>query len=465
MNDRFIPDTIAQCDAINYQEILDGDTRAVPAALRERAVPDIGTDSVPVAHYTSPAIFAESIEKVWMKTWQMACREEEIPNPGDYYIYDVVGKSLIVSRGEDGEIRALHNSCLHRGRKLVTQNGSKPEFRCPFHGFIWSNDGTFLHNPIEFDFSHCPKDKMRLPEAKVALWGGFVFVNFDFDAPSLESIIHPIPEHFKRWALEDKYIAAHVAKRTRANWMITAEAFMETHHDIGTHPQILPFITDANAQYDIFSDHVTRHISGRGYQSPFITDRVLTQDEIVAAWIGRPGTGRGRVMIKDPDLKVPDGMTARTYVSELARRSLEEQTGYDCSDAADCELGDSLIYNVFPNLSVWGGFTPNTVYRWRPVGTRYNESMMEIYRLQRIPKDQTRPSPAPMHLLEDHESWASAEELGGLGAVIDQDWSNMEAMQEGLEASATGVVQFGHYLEMRIRQQHMTFEAYLNRNS
>jgi hypothetical protein len=343
----------------------------------------------------------------------------------------------------------------------VTQNGSKQEFRCPFHGFTWNKDGSFLHNPIAWDFPQCSAEQLQLPQAKVGRWGGFIFVNFDPNAAPLQSILDPIPRHTQRWSFEDKYIFAHVSKRAKANWMVTAEAFMETHHSIGTHPQIMPFITDANAQYDVFSEHVTRHISGRGHQSPFITDRVFTQDEIASALLSQGSGARGGPSVEKP--RVPVGMTARSYVADIARKQLQDETGIDHSQVADCELGDSLIYNLFPNFSVWGGFAPNLVYRWRPVGRRHDESLMEVYILKSPPKGVSCPRPAPMRMLEENELWSDAKELGGLGAIVDQDWSNMAAIQEGLEASQTGVIQLSHYLEMRIRHHHSTLEAYLNR--
>lgn len=460
MNDMHIPRSMAQCDAINYQEILDRDTRPVPPALRQRSVPDIGTKAVPAAHYACPDLFRRSIEKMWMKTWQMACREEEIPNVGDYLVYDVVGKSLIIARTGPGRIKALRNSCLHRGRRLVEQSGSRKQFVCAFHGLAWNADGSFANNPFQWDFPHCPAERMALPEARVGLWGGFVFVNFDVDAPPLEQVLGPIPDHFARWHFEEKYIAAHVGKRSKSNWQVCAEAFMESHHSITTHPQILPYVTDANAQYDIFNDHVSRHISGRGFQSPSLKGRVLTEDEISAAFFLR-GSRRGTAGMQI-DTKVPPGMTARSYMADVARQAMSKETGYDLSDAADCELGDSLIYTVFPNLSLWGGHLPNTVYRFRPWGTRHDECLMEIYQLKRIPKGESRPSPAGFRMLEDDQPWASASELGGLGAVIDQDWSNLEEVQRGLEGSATGVVELGHYLEMRIRKYHEVLEKYLN---
>jgi phenylpropionate dioxygenase-like ring-hydroxylating dioxygenase large terminal subunit len=451
---------MAQCDAINYQELLDQDTRSVPPCLRERSVPDLGTPPVPTAHYTCPDLFKRSIDKMWMKTWQMACREEEIPNVGDFYVYEVVGKSLIIVRSSPTEIKALHNSCLHRGRRLVGNTGTRKKFVCGFHGMSWNVDGSFAHNPFAWDFPQCPASKMSLPEARVARWGGFVFVNFDPDARPLEDTLGPIPRYFERWHFEDKYIAAHFGKRSKSNWQVASEAFMETHHSITTHPQILPYVTDANAQYDIFTDHVSRHISGRGVQSPTsLKDRVLTEDEISTAFFTQ-GSRRGQSNAHiDP--KVPEGMTARSYIAEMARQNIAKESGYDMSGAADCELGDSLIHTVFPNLSLWGGHLPNSVYRFRPVGTQHNECLMEIYVLKRIPKGAERPKPAPFHLLADDEPWASATEMGGLGAVVDQDWTNMEEVQRGMEASATGVVELGHYLEMRIRKYHELLENYL----
>lgn len=466
MRDNHIPPSITQIDAINYQEILDLDSRPVPPFMRERRVPDLGTDPVPSAHYTSPEIFKQSIDKMWLKTWQMACREEEIPKVGDFYVYEVVGKSLIVVRSAPNEIRALHNVCLHRGRKLVTQQGHRKIFICPYHGLRWNIDGSFAHNPFEWDFSHCPAGSMKLPEAKVGLWGGFVWINFDIDAKPLEEVLGPIPAHFERWGLEKKYIAAHVGKRSKSNYLVAFEAFMETHHAITTHPQILPFVTTGNCQYDVFTEHVGRHISARGFQSTELTRKVFTQEEMANILLSQGlHTHNGERDKTDEDVSVkvtlPEGMTARAYVADLYRKQLSKDTGRDMDHAADCELGDSVIYSVYPNFQMWGGFLPNWIYRFRPVDSKHDECMMEIYILRDVPEGSARPAPSPFRMLGSEEPWASATELEGLGAIIDQDWANMEQVQKGLEASANGLVQLGHYLEMKIRHHHQLLAKYL----
>ena len=90
---------------------------------------------------------------MWDRTWQMACREEHLPNVGDYIVYDVAGRSYLVVRTDPSTIQAFHNVCLHRGRLLRTEGGYRAtEFRCPFHGFGWKIDGSLLNIPCAWDF-------------------------------------------------------------------------------------------------------------------------------------------------------------------------------------------------------------------------------------------------------------------------------------------------------------------------
>ena len=205
-------DTSARFEGQSYQDILDLDSRQVPANLRAQSAPYLGSEPIPVANYTSQTQFDKEAEKMWLRAWQMACREEEIPNVGDYVTYEIVDRSLVVVRSAPDRIQAFYNTCLHRGRKLVTQPGRKSQFRCPFHGFTWNIDGSFKEHPFPWDFQHLTDDDLQLPEARVGTWGGFVFVNFSDVAPDLMEVLGPLPEHFEHLHLEDKYINFHVAK-------------------------------------------------------------------------------------------------------------------------------------------------------------------------------------------------------------------------------------------------------------
>lgn len=452
-------DTPAVGPAPTYQDYLAGDSKPVPAFLREQSPADFGTGAIAASRYTSSEFFELEVRLMWPKVWQMACREEELGEPGDTCVYDVVGKSFLVTRDGTGRIRAYYNSCLHRGRKLQLADGHVEAYRCPFHGFTWNLDGSLRGAPCRHDFAHVTDDDLRLPEARTATWGGFVFINMDPAAPPLEEYLEVLPAHFARWRLEDCWKAAHVAKIVACNWKVAQEAFMESYHVIATHPQILDVIADANSQYDVYGDHVNRNLTAFAAPSPHRgVGRVseLTTLEGMLELMSRPGGAAvltARAGTSDP----------RKVLGALNRASFEKAWGGDWSGVTDAETLDAMVYNVFPNFAPWGGFAPNIVYRWRPNGLDVGSCIMDVMILKRVPSGQPRPQPVPVHWLGPDEPWSAAKELPILGPVIDQDMGNMPYVQEGLLASGTGTVHLGRYQESRIRHFHRTLDKYLAR--
>ena len=444
-----------------YEDILNRDSRPVPDYLRERRIPEVGVQPVLASRYFDREFFEKEARHVWSKVWQMACREEDIPAVGDYHIYEILGKSLIVVRTAPQTIKALYNACLHRGRKLVTHNGCRNEFKCPYHGFTWNADGSFKENPIGWDFPHWEGQDMSLPQARVDTWGGFVFVNFDPHARPLIDYIRPLADDFARFDWENRYRSLWIQKKVRCNWKALAEAFMESHHSITTHPQILTSLADANSQYDILNDWVSRQFSAGGVPSPFLPK--MTEQEIVDAMTQNPNRRRGP--LPDPGKKhvLPEGMTARQYMAEMSRQGLASVDGHDYSQAADAEMLDALLYNVFPNMSFWAGEGGKLTYRWRPNGLDPNSGIMDIMIHTRVPKGQPRPKPAPAIELDFDDPVSSIPNLGmeGLAAVFDQDFSNLPYVQEGLYASGNGLVHFAKYSEMRIRHLHHMIDRYI----
>jgi hypothetical protein len=122
---------------------------------------------------------------------------------------------------------------------------------------------------------------------------------------------------------------------------------------------------------------------------------------------------------------------------------------------------DAVEYFAFPNFFPWGGYLQNLVYRFRPLPGEPEKSLMEVIRLQPIPADGEVPPPAELHLLASDEPWTEAEELGGLGPIFEQDWSNIPFVQRGLRASKKRGVTLGNYQEARIRHFHRTLDHYL----
>ena len=442
-------------DGPTYQDLLDQDEayNPVSAIVREHRVVDLGTEPYSAARYTDEAFFKKEVEHVFLKTWQYACREEEIPNVGDTYLYELVGRSLLVTRQADGTIRAFENICRHRGRKLATQGGCKSAFRCPYHGFTWELDGTFRPGPVIWDFPQIDPGDFPLGEAKVASWAGFVFVNFDPDAPPLLEVLDPLPRHMAYWMIDEVYKAAHVGKVIQANWKVVHEAFLENHHVGATHPQLVGYTSDANAQYDILSDHVTRAISPHGYPGLLYEGPELSPAQILEV-ATRNGNKAGAATSAF-DGAVPE----RQYLAAIGRANLEARTGRDLSDRSDADFLDGVSHDLFPNFQIWGSLATKISYRFRPLSV--DETLFEVFLYKLAPLGE-KPAPVQLQMLAPDEPWPF-DQLAYLAGVYDQDEGNMVPVQQGLRALGERPVNFSRYSEIRCRNLHRMVDLYIAR--
>lgn len=440
----------------SVQDVLKTDTNPAPQIMREESPPiNQSTDDVSIDRYFSREWHQREIEKIWRKTWQLACRIEEIPNIGDHIVYEIVHDSLIVVRTSADEIRAYVNSCLHRGTLLRKEGGCVKQFRCPFHGWTWDLQGQLTKVPQDWDFPHVDPGKMSLPEARVGTWGGYVFVNFDTDCDPLETYLENLPEHFKAFDLEKRYKAAHVAKIMPCNWKLAMEAFVEAYHVAYAHPQVLGYYGDTNTQYDIWPGvrHVSRMISVQGVPSPAVSD--LSAEKTIEHFRRDAPFFGGR------PIEVGPGETARKKLAERAREKIGKSSGTDMSKLSDTESLDLIEYMLFPNMVPWGGQSLPITYRFRPYGDDPERCIMEIMFLFAKAPDGTHPTPAKMNMLSEDQKWADAPELGSAAMVADQDTDNLMRIQRGLRASKKPGVTLARYQESRIRHYHETLDAYM----
>jgi len=186
-----------------WREYIEADSKPVPEFLSRETYSYMGSEPIAAARYTSAEFLKSENEKMWPNVWQFAAREEDMPDAGDVVVYENAGRSYLITRQDDGSVRAFHNVCLHRGRKLRLESGYSKDFKCPFHGFTWNRDGSLKEIPCRWDFAHLRDENMGLPEAQVGRWGGYIFVRENDTGVSLEDFLAPIPEHFKRWRHEE----------------------------------------------------------------------------------------------------------------------------------------------------------------------------------------------------------------------------------------------------------------------
>jgi phenylpropionate dioxygenase-like ring-hydroxylating dioxygenase large terminal subunit len=435
----------ARSPGISYQELLDADTHPVPDVLRLESPRFLGDADISKDRYTSRAWHRREVERLWKRVWQFACREEHIPNAGDYIVYDIAELSFVVVRTATGDIKCYPNACLHRGRRLKDQDGHCSELRCNFHGFAWALDGALADVPAAWDFPHVEErreDDFHLPECQVATWAGFVFINPDPDAAPFEEMVRGLAEQFEVWDLGDRYVEAHVSKVIHANWKITQEAFCEAYHVNATHPQILPYLGDTNSQVDVW-DWCARVITPGGTPSPLI-DWTPDENEILRSMLDV------RIDQESP-ITLAEGQTARAAAAAAARERWRPVVGDRVDGMSDAEMMDSLDYTLFPNFHPWGAFN-RIVYRFRPNGDDHRSSIMECFFLS--PYTGERPPPAKEHRLRDDETWTDAPELGMLAKVFNQDLFNMEKVQLGLETSFKPGITLANYQESKVRWLH-----------
>jgi len=450
----------ARCPgAPSTQEIIATDRVAAPGWVRSESYEFLGDEDISSDRYVDPAYAGREFDRLWTRTWQFACREEHIPEVGDYYVYDIGRYSFIVTRVADNEIRAYYNACLHRGTKLRASgtDGNTGEFRCSFHGWSWALDGKLKETVCGWDFPHVDPAKFSLPEARVDRLAGFVFINMDPAAPSLADYIGPeAMAHIGAWGLENRYVYCHVSKRLPANWKLAIEAFMEAYHVLETHPQVSVSNADANSQYDVYGEHVNRFISSLGVLSPHHYGKYSEQDIFEQFTLGDSG------VLGDAQRRLPEGVTARQAMADMLREMFEKATSTDLGGVSDAELLDCFSYTIFPNTFLFPGISLPMVYRFRPDPRDHRQCIYEVLFLRPLPTDGSRPEPAAVVRLDDHQSFTEAEGMDpGFGAILDQDTENLVLQQEGLEASAKRAVTLGNYQEIRIRHFEQAVDRYV----
>ena len=210
---------------------------------------------LPKERYTTSAFAAAEFDRLWPRVWQVAAREEELPEPGDFVEYGIGRDSIAIVRTETGDLAAFHNACLHRGTRLAHECGHfDGEIRCPYHAWRYALDGRLVDVPDRDEFPGLPSD-LALKRVQVDTWGGFVFVNMDLEGEPLLEFLDPLPKLLAPYHLDQMRFRAYRTTIIPANWKAVVDAFNESYHVQGTHPEILPWTDDVSIEYEQFGLH------------------------------------------------------------------------------------------------------------------------------------------------------------------------------------------------------------------
>lgn len=442
-----------------WRDAIKNDKRQPPEILTNESSEFVGGGKLDPDRYTSYEFHRREVEKLWRRTWQPTCREEEIPNVGDHFVYNVANLSFLIVRTAPDAFKAYWNVCLHRGRQLVDEPGKgATKFRCGYHAWSWNIEGELIFYPGAWDFPDIKPETCSLREVKVGTWAGFVFINPDKNAIELSEHLGSLPQHFERWPLEKRRGLFHVRKTINANWKIAMEAFMESYHVMATHPELIEMSADHAAQLDYWDEgaaHFSRMMNPVGVPSQYFKGGTR-EHALAVTW------AIANDIRHDALTGLPPEITDRSSLAEWRRKQLQEATGADHSSLSDAEILDGIEYWLFPNFLPWFGESFPILYIFRPNADRPDTCYMDVWLTSRVSDTEPRPEAPAIIELGPEDSFQAA--VGTLGLVLDQDDFNMPKVQVGLHSwpgDPEGLT-LARYQESRIRHFHKVLMGVLN---
>ncbi len=190
--------------------------------------------------YCDPDIFKRDLQKIVGKAWLYVDHVSEIPNKGDFLLYNIGEESIIVVRGKDGAVNAFFNVCRHRGSHIcLKESGNVRTLTCPYHAWVYDLDGNLVGArgmPEDFD-----KGKFPLHKCQVRVWHGLIFINMaaedDPDVAPFDVMADDLERFVALHRLEDTKIVHREVYPTAANWKLVVDNFRECYHCIPAHPE------------------------------------------------------------------------------------------------------------------------------------------------------------------------------------------------------------------------------------
>lgn len=160
---------------------------------------------LPAWTYHSKALFALEREKVFLTHWQVVGHDCDIPNPGDWLTFDLLGERAVVMRGQDGVVRAFHNLCRHRGARVVdgASGSCRGSIVCPFHGWVYNLDGTLRGASQPNSFGELKREEFGLKPIEMEMFHGFIFLRFSpGPQPPVAELLAPFDPDFAAYDLQ-----------------------------------------------------------------------------------------------------------------------------------------------------------------------------------------------------------------------------------------------------------------------
>jgi phenylpropionate dioxygenase-like ring-hydroxylating dioxygenase large terminal subunit len=418
--------------------VVDRDTSNVPYRITDEAY-------VPAARYTNQEFHDLEKQRLWPRTWQVACREDEIPRAGDFVEYKITDYSILVVRTKTGGVSAFHNACPHRATQLGRGSGSYPtgEIVCPFHGWKFDLEGqcTYVYSPQGFRADTVAPEKTALKSIQADTRWGLVWINMDASAPPLEQCLGELVEFVDPLRMDQMRVHWWKQIRLEANWKVSQEAFFEAYHIMQSHPEMALF-----ANGDDFRMHVVDALNPRlilkdkGHwahtahafdpanapKNHKMHEHHTNSDVLImrnrAMYLGAQATMPEWAYKIQEDLLASGVAPDENFGMILMQKVRESASERNVPIPAPNPKATSWAH-AFPNLTFLSGYGSVLMYRSRPAENDPNACIYDFWSLEFVAEgtEARRPVQASDEFFES--MW-----------VVQQDKGNIERQQIGLRS-------------------------------
>jgi phenylpropionate dioxygenase-like ring-hydroxylating dioxygenase large terminal subunit len=219
----------------------------------DASVTDVATAcTLPPEIYTDDAFLAFERDAVFSRDWLCVGLVGQVPEPGDYMTTTANGEPIIVARGKDAVVRAFSAVCRHRGMQIADDTGKCGTFTCPYHQWMYGLDGRLLGAPAMERTADFDKKQIGLPRLAVEVWQGFLFVNFDTDAPALGPTLRRYEPYLEHYDLEHAVCPGTFTLTDLPwNWKVMFENFNDGYHANRLHHTIQDFCPSRLAAFPV----------------------------------------------------------------------------------------------------------------------------------------------------------------------------------------------------------------------
>lgn len=205
--------------------------------------PEFGTEPLPIEPCISQKYFEQERDKIFRNCWLQVCRVEDVPQPHDFFNrhVEICNTHVLITRGQDGVLRAFHNMCSHRGNKMEWSDQGCAKFHdCKFHGWIYDSSGRLVDVPDEANFFNFDKSQNGLAPIALDIWQGFVFVNLNPEPEqSLQEYLGDVVGMLEGYPFEKLTLGYAYQSRLNCNWKIAVDSQQEAYHAVHLHRRTL----------------------------------------------------------------------------------------------------------------------------------------------------------------------------------------------------------------------------------